>query len=49
MEMAQQNFTIDRRQLPRGGVMKQIADITYAVLRRHEIVETKAGRGSSTH
>jgi hypothetical protein len=39
--MAEQVTAIDRRQYPRAGVMKQLADITYAVLRRHQIGEDK--------
>ena len=35
--MAEQVIAIDRRRYPRAGVMKQLADITYAVLRRYEI------------
>jgi hypothetical protein len=35
--MAEQVIAIDRRQYPRAGVMKQLADITYAVLRRYEV------------
>ena len=39
--MAEQVIAIDRRQNRREGVMKQLGDITYAVLRRYEIGEVK--------
>jgi hypothetical protein len=39
--MAEQVTAIDRRQHRRESVMKQLGDITYAVLWRYEIGEVK--------
>ncbi|HTS58261.1 MAG TPA: hypothetical protein VMH03_11975 [Terriglobales bacterium] len=46
--MAEEVIAIERRQYRREGVMKQLGDITYAVLRRYEIGGIKAdSQGSS--
>jgi hypothetical protein len=46
--MAEPEITIDRRQYPRAGVLKQLGDITYAVLRRYEVGEVKPDAASSS-
>jgi hypothetical protein len=46
--MAEPVISIERRHYPRAGVMKQLADITYAVLRRYEIGEDKAAAINSS-
>jgi hypothetical protein len=46
--MAEPVIAIDRRQYPREGAMKQLGDITYAVLRRYEIGEVKTDPRSSS-
>jgi len=36
--MAAQTISIDRRQHPREGVLGQLEDITYAVVRRYGVI-----------
>jgi len=36
--MAAQVISVDRRQHPREGVMGQLEDITYAVVRRYGVI-----------
>jgi hypothetical protein len=46
--MAEEVIAIERRQYRREGVMKQLGDITYAVLRRYEIGEVTTDSQSSS-
>lgn len=46
--MAGHMIAIERRKHPREGVMKQLADVTYAVLRKHAIAEARTESIGST-
>ena len=40
--MAAEAITIERRQYPRNGVLGHLEDITYAALRRYQMMEKAA-------
>jgi hypothetical protein len=46
--MAEEVIAIERRQYRREGVMKELEDFTYAVLRRYQIGEIKADSENSS-
>ena len=46
--MTAQFNAVERRQHPREGVLGQLQDVTYAVLRRHGVGEPKTGSANSS-